>query len=195
MVLEKTNSCQHGEKRKKMGFPDFFLKVVTFREWKLVLWCLRKGTPGLATYSQGKGEMQPEQLISSWESTQTNESFLGNVWALGLGMRSPSLSRKTGQKACLLGNEMGWCLLGQTWEKNVSALDDLLNTIKDCLVAKMVPVLSLLWDSLASFRLKLQGMSWYSPLWQKRLHTNEGPCEDGCSHLQTCPCHPPYTCA
>lgn len=39
-----------------------------------------------------------------------------------------------------------------TEERNVSALDYLLNTLMDCLVAKMVTVLSPLRASLASFR-------------------------------------------
>lgn len=42
MVLEKTEihaNIGGGEKRKKMGFPEFSLKVAIFKEWNLVPLC------------------------------------------------------------------------------------------------------------------------------------------------------------
>lgn len=59
-----------------------------------------------------------------------------------------------GQKAFLFGNEMVWCLLGLTKERNVSPLGCMLNILMDGLVAKMVTVCFLYRgrSSLAPFR-------------------------------------------
>lgn len=99
MVLEKTEiHANIGEERKKMGFPDIITRMVSYLQGMeptaLALLTLREGTPGLATCSHVREKCSQAWLISSWASAQANRLFLGNGWALGLGVWGHSLGRK-----------------------------------------------------------------------------------------------------
>lgn len=125
----------------------------------LVVLPVRKGAPGSAPRSQGRGRCSQSGRSVLGNQVKRMSHFLGMV-GIEIGDEAPILEPgnrvSAGLKASLGGNDMVRCLGGGRG-KECTSFRRPVEHHRGCLVAKMVTVLSLPKASLASFRPQVRG--------------------------------------